>query len=158
MSMSGGSISGSGGKYNVKVSSPGTAKISVAAEVAPGKTQTLSTTEFRVKRIPDPIAQFAGKTGGAMATVALKAQNAIFAKLDNFDFDASFRVTKFSMIIAKPRADAIVLSTSGNQLSSSMKSALNGITPGSRVIFDNIIAVGPDGTPRQLNAVALTAN
>lgn len=158
VSMSGGSISGSAGKYNVKVSSPGTARISVSAEVAPGKTQTLSTTEFRVKRIPDPIAQFAGKTGGAMATVAIKAQNAIFAKLDNFDFDASFKVTKFSLIIAKPRADAIVLSTSGNQLSSAMKSAMNGITPGSRVIFDNIIAVGPDGTPRQLNAVALTAN
>lgn len=158
VSMSGGSISGSGGKYNVKVSSPGTARISVSAEVAPGKNQTLSTTEFRVKRIPDPTAQFAGKTGGAMATVALKAQNALFAKLDNFDFDATFKITKFSMIIAKPRADAIVLSTSGNNLSSAMRSALNGITPGTRVIFDNIIAVGPDGTPRQLNAVALSAN
>src|SRR5690606_34767462 len=158
VSMSGGSISGSNGKYNVKVSSPGTAKISVSAEVAPGKTQVLSSTDFRVKRIPDPIAQFAGKTGGSMATVALKAQNALFAKLDNFDFDATFKVTKFSMIIAKPRADAIVLSTSGNNLSSSMKTALNGITPGTRVIFDNIIAVGPDGTPRQLNAVALSAN
>ena len=143
VSMSGGSISGSAGKYNVRVSSPGTARISVSAEVAPGKTQTLSSTEFRVKRIPDPTAQFAGKTGGSMATVALKAQNALFAKLDNFDFDATFKITKFSMIIAKPRADAIVLSTSGNNLSSAMRSALNGITPGTRVIFDNIIAVGP---------------
>ena len=158
VSMTGGSLSGSGGKYNARVSSPGTARISISAEVAPGKIQTLSTTEFRVKRIPDPIAKFAGKTGGSMATVALKAQNAIFAKLDNFDFDATFKVTKFTMIIAKPRADAIVLSTSGGQLSSSMKSALNGITPGTRVIFDNIVAVGPDGTSRQLNAVALTAN
>ncbi|MCS3553559.1 MULTISPECIES: gliding motility protein GldM [unclassified Sphingobacterium] len=158
VSMTGGSLSGSGGKYNARVSSPGTARISISAEVAPGKMQTLSTTEFRVKRIPDPIAKFAGKTGGSMATVALKAQNAIFAKLDNFDFDANFKVTKFTMIIAKPRADAIVLSTSGGQLSSSMASALNGITPGTRVIFDNIVAVGPDGTSRQLNAVALTAN
>lgn len=158
VSMTGGSLSGSGGKYIARVSSPGTAWISIAAEVAPGKMQTLSTTEFRVKRIPDPIAKFAGKTGGSMATVALKAQNAIFAKLDNFDFDANFKVTKFTMIIAKPRSDAIVLSTSGNQLSSSMASALNGITPGTRVIFDNIVAVGPDGTSRPLNAVALTAN
>jgi len=158
VSMSGGSISGSGGKYNVKVNSPGTAKVSVSAEVAPGKMQTLSTTDFRVKRIPDPLAKFAGKTGGTMSSVALKAQNAIFASLDNFDFDAKFDVTKFSMIIAKPRADAIVLSTNGNKLSASMKSALNGIGPGTRVIFDNIIAVGPDGSPRQLNAVALTAN
>lgn len=149
VSMTGGSLSGSGGKYNARVSSPGTARISISAEVAPGKMQTLSTTEFRVKRIPDPIAKFAGKTGGSMATVALKAQNAIFAKLDNFDFDANFKVTKFTMIIAKPRADAIVLSTSGNQLSSSMASALNGITPGTRVIFDNIVAVGPDGTDRK---------
>src|SRR5690606_33215240 len=81
VSMSGGSISGSAGKYNVKVSSPGTARISVSAEVAPGKVQTLSTTEFRVKRIPDPQAQFAGKTGGTMGTGALKAQNAVFAQL-----------------------------------------------------------------------------
>src|SRR5690606_10776980 len=158
VSMSGGSISGSAGKYNVKVSTPGTAKISAYAEVATGKLQTLSTTDFRVKRIPDPVAQFAGKTGGTMSSVALKAQNAIFARLENFDFDAKFNVTRFSMIIAKPRADAIVLSTSGNNLSASMKSALNSIGPGTRVIFDNIIAVGPDGSPRQLNAVALTAN
>lgn len=158
VSMSGGSISGSGGKYNVRVTSPGSARISVSAEVAPGKVQTLSSTEFRVKRIPDPVAKFAGKTGGTMSTVALKAQNAVFAMLENFDFDASFKVTKFSMIIAKPRADAIVLSTNGNQLSGSMKSALNGITPGTRVIFDNIVAVGPDGSPRALNSVALTAN
>jgi gliding motility-associated protein GldM len=158
VSMSGGSLSGSNGKYVARVSSPGTAKISVSAEVAPGKVQTLSTTDFRVKRIPDPIAKFGGKSGGAMASVALKAQNALFASLENFDFDAKFNITKFTMILAKPRADAIVLSTSGNSLSAAMKSALNGIGPGTRVIFDNIIAVGPDGAPRQLNAVALSAN
>jgi hypothetical protein len=32
------------------------------------------------------------------------------------------------------------------------------VTPGTRVIFDNIVAVGPDGTQRQLLPVALTAN
>src|SRR5690606_30021981 len=80
----GGRIAGPGGKYNVTVSPPGTARISVSAEVAPGKAQTLSTTEFRRKRRPGPIAKFAGKTGGTMATVALNAQNALCATLDNF--------------------------------------------------------------------------
>src|SRR5690606_30127280 len=136
----GGRIAGSGGKYNVRVRAPGSARRSESAGISPGKTRTLSTTESRVKRIPDALAKFAGKTGGTMATVALKAQNALFATLDNFDFDAKFKVTKFSMIIAKPRADAIVLSTNGGTLSSSMKSALNSISPGTRVIFDNIIA------------------
>lgn len=158
VSMSGGSLSGSNGKYVARVSSAGTARISVVAEVAPGKMQTLSSTDFRVKRIPDPIAKFGGKSGGTMPSVALKAQNAVFASLDNFDFDAKFSITKFTMIIAKPRADAIVLSTTGNSLSGAMKTALSSIGPGTRVIFDNIIAVGPDGSPRQLNAVALSAN
>ena len=158
VSMSGGRLTGSGGKYVARVSSPGTAKIVVAAEVAPGKMQTLSSTDFRVKRIPDPVAKFGGKSGGTMASVALKAQRAVFASLENFDFDAKFNVTKFTMIIAKPRADAVVLSTSGNDLSPAMRSALASIGPGTRVIFDNIIAVGPDGSPRQLNSIALSAN
>ncbi|WP_028297275.1 gliding motility protein GldM [Olivibacter sitiensis] len=158
VSMSGGTISGSNGKYNVRATTPGTAKVSITAEVAPGKSQTLSTTEFRVKRIPDPIAKFAGKSGGSMPTVAIKAQSALFATLENFEFDAKFNITKFSLIIANPRADAIVLSANNNQLSPAMKNALNGISPGARVIFDQIIAVGPDGSPRQLAPVALTAN
>ncbi|WP_069658921.1 type IX secretion system motor protein PorM/GldM [Arcticibacter eurypsychrophilus] len=158
VSMNGGSISGSQGKYTVNVSSPGTAKVSVSAEIAPGRVQTIGSTEFRVKRIPDPVAKFAGKTGGVMSSVAIKSQGKVFATLENFDFDAKFNVTRFTLIIAKPRADAVVLSVSGNSLSGPMRSALAGIGPGSRVIFDNIVAVGPDGSQRALNSIALTAN
>jgi gliding motility-associated protein GldM len=158
ISASAGSLTGTGGKYIARVSNPGTVSISVSAEVAPGKTQLLSSTLFRAKRIPDPIARFSGKSGGSVPTVALKAQNAIFATLDNFDFDAKFKITRFSLIIANPRESASVQVTSGNTLSDAMHTALNEIKPGSRVIFDNIIAVGPDGSPRQLAPVALTAN
>ncbi|MGV3706855.1 MAG: gliding motility protein GldM [Arcticibacter sp.] len=158
VSMNGGSIKGSAGKYTVTVSSPGQAKVSVSAEIAPGKVQTIGSTDFRVKRIPDPVAKFVGKTGGVASSVAIKSQSKVFAMLENFDFDARFNVTRFTLIIAKPRADAVVLSTSGNTLSAAMRSALAGIGPGSRVIFDNIMAVGPDGSQRSLNSIALTAN
>lgn len=158
VSMQGGSITGSNGKYTVRVSSPGTAKVFVSAEIAPGKVQTIGTTDFRVKRIPDPVARFAGKSGGALSSVAIKSQSNVFAILEGFDFDAKFSVTRFSLIIAKPRADAVVLQTSGNTLSPAMRSAIAGIGPGARVIFDNIIAVGPDGSQRALNSIALTAN
>ena len=158
VSMSSGSITGAAGKYNVKVNSVGTVKINVSAEVAPGKVQNVGTSEFRVKRIPDPTAKFSGKNGGSVATVALKSQDRIFAQLENFDFDAKFTITRFSLIIAKPRADPILLSTSGNSLSGAMRTAMGTISPGTRVIFDNIIATGPDGVPRQLNPVVITAN
>jgi len=158
VSISGGSITGSAGKYTVEVNSPGTATVTVSAEIAPGKIQTIGATEFRVKRIPDPVAKFGGKTGGVLSSVAIKAQNNVFAILENFDFDAKFSVRRFNMVVLKPRADAVVLQGTGNTLSAPMKAALAGIGPGARVFFDRIIAVGPDGSERELNSIALTAN
>src|SRR5690606_11004267 len=51
VSISGGSISGSAGKYSVNVTNPGNATVTVAAMMG-DQTRTLSSTEFRVKRIP----------------------------------------------------------------------------------------------------------
>ncbi len=159
LSISGGSISGSAGKFVATVSSPGTtAKITVSGETSPGKSQVLGVQEFRVKRIPDPKAQFAGKSSGTTSAGNIKAQDRVFAKLENFDFDAKFNVTRFSLTVIKPRQDAIILSASGSDLSGPMRSALATISPGSSVVFDNIIAVGPDGTQRGLDPIVLHAN
>lgn len=158
VTMSGGSISGSNGKYTVEVNSPGTvAKVNVSANIG-GKVQNVGSTDFRVKRIPDPIAKFAGKTGGNLGSVVIKSQNALFAILENFDFDAKFRVTKFTLLIAKPRADAVILTTNGNTFSSQMQSAIASVTPGTTVVFNDIVAVGPDGTQRQLPGIVFKAN
>ncbi|MEJ7778296.1 MAG: gliding motility protein GldM [Daejeonella sp.] len=158
VSMSGGNISGSNGKYTVNVSSPGTtATVNVSANIN-GKTQNVGSTNFRVKRIPDPIARFAGKNSGTLSSVVIKSQNAIFAILDNFDFDAKFRVTKFSLVIAKPRSDVVAITSNGNSFSSQMQAAIAAVTPGTRVIFDDIVAVGPDGTQRLLPGMVFKAN
>ncbi|RYE09105.1 MAG: gliding motility protein GldM, partial [Sphingobacteriaceae bacterium] len=98
------------------------------------------------------------KSSGSTSAGNIKAQDKVFAKLDNFDFDAKFNVTRFSLTVIKPRQDAITLSGSGSDLSGAMRSALATITPGSRVVFDNIIAVGPDGTQRGLDPIVLLAN
>lgn len=157
VSIGSGSMSGGNGKYTVNVKQPGTTRVTVSAETAPGKVQTLSSTEFRIKRIPDPRVKFAGQGGGTVSTVALKSQNRVFAVLEGFDFDAKFNINRFTLIILKPRGDAVVLETSGNTLSGAMQSAMNSIVPGTRVVFDNIIASGPDGMRRQLDAISLTA-
>ncbi len=157
ISMNGGSISGSNGTYTVKVSSAGTARVNVAAEIN-GKIQNIGTQEFRIKRIPDPIPQFAGKTSGALSSVQIKSQNTVYAKLNGFEFDAVFNVTGFNLLIAKPRADVILLKASGNDLTPDMRKAMNTVAPGTRVIFDNIEAVGPDGSKRAIGSIVLTAN
>lgn len=158
VTISGGSIAGSNGKYSVNVTSPGAvAKVNVSANIN-GKVQNIGSSDFRVKRIPDPKAKFAGKTGGALSSVIIKGQEAIFATLDQFDFDAKFKVTRFSLAIARPRADLVVLQASGNSFSPQMRTALAAVTPGTRVIFDDIVAVGPDGSPRQLDPMVFKAN
>jgi len=144
VSISNGSLSGSNGKYEATVTAPGEATITVSGEVG-GKTAVLGSTMFRIKRIPDPKPQFAGKSSGATSAANLKAQDKLFAKLENFYFDISFTVSRFTMTIMKPRQDAIILSASGSELSPAMKQALGTISPGSKVIFTNIMATGPGG-------------
>jgi gliding motility-associated protein GldM len=158
VSMSGGSVSGSGGSFTARVSSPGTVNVTVSGEASPGKTQVLGSTLFRVKRIPDPRTVFGGKSGGSTSTANLRGQDRVFAKLENFEFDANFSIQRFNLVIIKPRQDPILLSTSGNELSGQMRSAMATITPGTRVIFTNVIAVGPDGSQRGLDDVIIAAN
>jgi len=158
VSISNGSLSGSKGHYEAKVSSIGEAKVSISAEIAPGKTQTLSSQNFRVKRIPDPIARFAGKSSGSTPAVNIRSQDRVFAILDNFEFDAKFTVTRFTLFIQKPRQDFIIIKGTGNELNAQMKAAMASVTPGTKVLFDDITAVGPDGGIRGLQPIILTAN
>jgi len=158
VSMSGGSLNGAAGHYIATVNSIGTATITVSGEISPGKSAVLGSSLFRVKRIPDPKAQFAGKSGGNTSAANLREQDRLFAKLDNFDFDAKFNVTRFTLLVAKPRQDVIIISGSGNELTAAMRSAMGTVAPGTSVIFKDIIAVGPDGTQRGLDSIVLSAN
>jgi len=159
VSISTGSLSGGAGHYMAKVSTPGTAKVSISGEIGPGKTAVLGSTEFRVKRIPDPVAQFAGKSSGSTSAVNMRAQDRVFAHLDNFEFEAKFTVTRFKLYLIKPHQDALIFSGTGSDLSAEMKRGMATITPGTKVIFDDISAVGPDGVARGLSqSIVLTAN
>lgn len=152
------SISGSGGKYVARVTQPGTAKISVSARIGE-QTQALSSTDFRVKRIPKPQARVAGRSGGAVAAAQIKGQNRIFAALDDFEFDAKFNISRFSLLIQKPRVDPMgpYQGTNGT-FSGPMQNALGSIAPGSFVFFYNIIAVGPDGIQQELDPISFRVN
>lgn len=157
VNMNNGSISGKDGQYTVTVNSPGDATITVSGELTKGKTSVLGSTLFRIKRIPDPKPQFAGKSSGATSAANLKAQDRLFAKLENFYFDTKFDIVRFSMTVLKPRQDAIQLNATGSDLTPAMKTVLSSLTPGSKVIFTNILATGPGGQ-RGLDDIILSAN
>ncbi len=158
-SISGGSISGESGHYVAHVNAPGKAIFTVSGEID-GKPKVLGTTEYRIKRIPDPIAKFGGVGSGRLSAGSIKAQAGVAAVLENFDFDARFEVVKFTMSVNKARQlDLFTDVSNGALLTSSMKNALQGISPRDRVSIDDIMVKGPDGAIRKLtNGITITAN
>ena len=154
VSIAGGEMTGSNGKYMVNVKNPGEVTVSVTGTMENGKTVALGASKFRTKRIPTPHVKFGGKGGGPMGTGAFKAQNRIFANLEDFEFDAKFDISHFSMFITKPHGEPQVFESNNNAFTPAMQNAINSITSGSRVFFDNIFATGPDGMKRQLDPIA----
>ena len=155
-SISSGEIKGSNGKYIVNVKTRGTVKVTVTGEQEKGKSTVLGSYEFRVKPIPPPHVNFANKGGGRLSAPAMKSQNRIFAKLDDFEFDAKFNINHFTMFISKPRSDIQKYESNSNAFTPEMTAAMNGIIPGSRVVFDFVFATGPDGVKRSLDPIIFT--
>ncbi|QKJ30975.1 gliding motility protein GldM [Mucilaginibacter mali] len=158
VSIEGGELSGSAGHYTATVSNIGKATVTVSGDIGGGKVQVLGSTEFRTKRIPPPIPQFAGKTTGTTSSANIKSQDRIFAELKGFDFDAKFNVVRFNLLVIKPRQDPIQKTGNSGLLSPDIKAALNTVTPGTTVVFTNIIAVGPDGVQQDIGGIVLSAN
>lgn len=145
VSMSGGTLSGSGSNRVVKVTTAGKASITVTAD---GKSSTF---DFRVKRIPDPVFKVGPSSGGGIQAAVFKSQQFCRAELENFDFDARFQVVSGTVYFTGAGFPVTQIATlNGNNLGGIAQMA--NCKPGTSVIFDNIQVVGPDGTKRTIQA------
>ncbi len=155
-SISAGSIAstGGGGKYTVKVTQPGKVNVNVSAKQLDGTSKSMGAVEFRVKRVPDPIAKIADQPGGSISTSKFKVQRGIIAVLENFDFDIRFHIVGFEMTYGAKRQDLVTARSSGPLFDSKMLDFLSRAKPGDTFYFDDIKAKGPDGTTRKLPTIA----
>jgi len=147
------SIRPAGSQYVARVGSTGEAVISVSANID-GKAQRIGSSKFRVKRIPKPTARVGGKAGGRISVTQLRGQNFLSAALDDFEFDAKFAISRFSMYIQNPRVDPLLFQQPGGaSFTAQMKSGLNGVTVGSVVMIYDIVGKGPDGMEQNLDGI-----
>ncbi|QPH41696.1 type IX secretion system motor protein PorM/GldM [Pedobacter endophyticus] len=159
-SISSGSMSGRNGNYMVSVSGGQVGSevtINVSANNG-GKTINLGSQKFRVKAIPAPIAKVGGRIGGDISSVQLKSETEIEADLDDFPFDVSFKILRYKITVIKPRSEAVTIQGSGGNFTGAVRSAMNAITPGSKVFFDDIVSQGPDGRQKILPSVSFNVN
>jgi gliding motility-associated protein GldM len=134
-----------GGRYTVRVTSPGESVITVFED---GK--SVGNFPFRNKRIPDPVVYLGNLKGSEQSKGLVENQGGLFANLDDFPFATTFRVTSFKMILLPRGKENQIFQGTGNALSDQMSNALRAAPPGSQVIFAGIKVLGPAGDTRPI--------
>lgn len=140
------------GHYIVKVS-PGSPKcqIAVAIKTKPkpggggGGSKSMGSMEFRVKKVPSPLASFAGITGdGAASKGELEAAGGVVPKLEDFVFDLKFPVISWvmSMNINGVFVDE---KATGPGKSPNMSTMLSKARTGQKILIEQVQVQAPDG-------------
>ncbi len=166
--MTNGSLTRNGDQWIAKPSAVGTnAVITVTANID-GVNQTVNTTEFRVRRLPDPTAfiTFTGqngqteryKGGRPFGKTALLSAKGLDAAIDDDMLNIDFRVLGFETVFFDQMGNAIPEVSNGAQFSSRQVDQFKRLSRGKRFYISRIRAIGPDGVERTLSPVEVIVN
>jgi len=129
--------------------------ISVTAEID-GEIKKMGEMNFRLKKVPPPTAKVAGvMEGNVDRDDLLFAPMVIAEKAEGFDFDLSFTIVSFDMVMSV--GENSIRNTSNNgRFSEVMLRDITNSRKGQRITFERIVARGPDGQDVPLNPINLT--
>lgn len=141
-------LKGGKGKYVVKVTKPGDVKINIAGG---GLSKSA---DFRVKRIPDPVAKLGKKADGSMGNGEFKAQRGVIPWLDGFDFDAKCKIQGFNLVRVAKRQDPVASNNPGGTFNAKSLRLVRAAKPGDTYYFENVKATCPgDAAGRKINSM-----
>jgi gliding motility-associated protein GldM len=146
-SINNGRMVGKGTRYTVTPNRVGTAKVSVTVTVD-GKSRSMGAKDFRVEKVPPPFPTLAGKRAGALRRSAALAEIGLKAEMPEwFKFGGvSYTITGFEYE-ATVQGFTQRLSNRGANFSSEIRQSLREqVRANSNVYFNEIKAVGPDGS------------
>ena len=146
VSFADGSITkGSGDRYIIKPSRVGMSKIVVNAD---GKNYEFP---MRLKLLPNPTGFVGTKKSGTVSAAEFKAMGAVIAKYEDTDFEAPFRVVSYTIgAVGGPISQYTEAVNEGNRWTGNAANLVSRMGPGTRVFFDKIMVVGPDGKQREI--------
>ncbi len=137
------------GEYIVLPKRPGNSLISVRAEID-GVKKNMGTAQFRVRGLPDPVVKVANKKGGKIQKNVLAAQTGVFAVMENFEFDLEFKIIQFTVSTTDRGGYTIDAGTKGNVFTKAQKDLIKNLRRSQRLNIEDIKAIGPDGSVRNL--------
>lgn len=152
-------IKGANGTWEVEVPSGERTTTISAAALVDGKSLPLGSFEFRIKRVPDPIAKIADLTDGTIDKNRLLASRAIIPEMIDFDFEGfHFEIVSYELTTYRGSELQRTGTVKGNQFTEAVTNLIKGAGRGQRLYFERIQAKGPDGTMRTLNPINLEIN
>ncbi|MGM0497699.1 MAG: gliding motility protein GldM [Bacteroidota bacterium] len=156
--MTNGTISKVGpGNYQVKPNSSRQNCVVRVEGKVDGEFRSYGNQEFRVKDLPTPTAQVAGKSGGDIDAEELELQSGVFARMEDFLFDLNYEVTQFTVTTTDKGGYFQDLKKDGYKFDDEVITWIkNNVSPGRKVNFEDIKAVGPDGKAKDLNPITFT--
>lgn len=78
----------------------------------------------------------------------------VIAKLPNFEFDVKFKVTKYDFLLMTKSGEVYTASNVGEFFSDKIKKLIKMSKPGDMLVFENIVAIGPDNRERNIGQIA----
>lgn len=119
-----------------------------------GDSRKMGSAEFRIRRVPSPVAEIAGMVEGSIDKSTLLAAGAIIPVMKDFEFELYFEVKSFRMTTIVG-GDGISKRGNGNRFTEEMVSMIQSARKGQKFFFENITAEGPDKIPRSLSPISL---
>jgi gliding motility-associated protein GldM len=142
--------------YIVKPGSGRDAMVNVTVTNTDGTKKTMPGVPFRVKAVPDPVPEFAGKGMGdaTISRAEMLASQGVVARMKDFDFELKYTVTEFT-VVAVIGGESKQVNIKGNRMTSDASEMLKRVKTGQRIYIENVKAVGPDNTTRSIGTLAL---
>ena len=111
-------------------------KVTVYANIG-GERRVIGTSEWRVKQVPDPVAQINGQSGGDIRKEVLEIQDGVLAVLEDFDFEFKYTVTQFEVHTTNRSGYAVIYKSDSNRFTQDQKEQLKLTRPESYVYIAN---------------------
>jgi len=149
-----GRIVPSRGGYIVRPTKEGSCNISVSVREN-GATRSMGSKPFRVRKVPDPYISLAGFPGGSLSKSQILGELGPKATMpDWFEFDLTFNVVGFNLSATQGGFTRTETSTSAN-FTSAQREMLRAVNPGSKIYIEDVLAVGPDGSQRNIGTIVV---
>lgn len=166
--MTNGSLTRSGDHWNAHPTRVGAECVITVTATLEGRSQTVSTSTFRVRKLPDPTAYIAYKDSKGnenhykgskpFAKSLLLAANGLDAAIDDDLLNVHYSVVDFETIVFDSMGNAMPEKSAGSRFSERQKTSFHRLSRGKRFYITRIRAKGPDGIVRDLSPMEVIVN